>query len=163
VNDDQVKSLPIGRLMVWGLAIAFVLTILFQNLQPLVVLYFLGRFTIPLPLSVAIFGAFTSGAITALIFNLISAWLRRRRDRTIADLYEADLYDDDLEEDEPQAVKTESRPPKSNPLKSPPEFDDDDEDTYEYGLAPKKDRKRTRYEDEDDDREIIDVKYIDRN
>ncbi len=160
MNDDEVKSLPVGRLIVWGLAIAFALTILLQNLEPLVVLYFLGRRTIPIPLSFAILVAFVSGAIAALIFNFIAFWRRRRRDRTISELYEEEEII--KQKGNPQTPPKQA-PPKQSAKPKQQEFEDDDdydenpskyEDSYEYGKNP------TRYQDE---REVIDVKYIDRN
>jgi uncharacterized integral membrane protein len=132
------KQTPVISLIVWGVAIACMLIMLFQNLQPLVTVYFLGQFTIPIPLSLAVFGAFLIGGLSAFIINLISFWLSPKINS------EAEFEEEDYEE---------TPAPKSTPTqKSKPAVPKDD--TVRYGSNYDDD-----YEDEDD---VIDVKYLDR-
>jgi uncharacterized integral membrane protein len=131
------KQTPVIRLIFGGIAIACILILLFQNLQPLVTVYFLGQFTIPIPLSLAVFGAFLIGGLSAFIINLISFWLSPRIN------FEAEFEEEDYEE--PPAPKST---PKQKPAVPPKD------DTVKYGSNYDED-----YDDEDD---VIDVKYLDR-
>jgi uncharacterized integral membrane protein len=144
------QKTPVISLFLWGLAIAISLAIVFQNLQPLVVIYFLGKSTIPIPLSLAILAAFLIGGLCAFIINQISFWLSPRD--KFADRSQAELEDEfDDEFDEPEEYTKSSPPPKpKNSKPSPPQ-----DDTVRYGSS---------YEDEDfdDDDDVIDIKYVDR-
>jgi hypothetical protein len=135
--NKQTPVISLVSLIFGGVAIACILIILFQNLQPLVTVYFLGQFTIPIPLSLAVFGAFLIGGFSAFIINLISFWLSPRIDS------EAEFEEEDYEE--PPAPKSTQKqkpavPPKDDTVKYRSNYDED-------------------YDDEDD---VIDVKYLDR-
>lgn len=135
------RKTPLISLFFWGVAIAVSLALIFQNIQPLVTIYFLGKSTIPIPLSLTILVAFLIGGLGAFVINLISFWLNPK-DRFV-DRSEAD----EDESDEP--VYTKPSPPKyAKP--SPPK-----DDTVPYGA---------NYEDDDfdDDDDVIDIKYINR-
>lgn len=131
------KQTSVISLVFWGVAIACTLIIVFQNLQPLVTVYFLGQFTIPIPLSLAVLAAFLIGGLSAFMINLISFWLSPRINS------EAEFEEEDYEE--PPAPKST---PKQKPAVPPKE------DTVKYGSSYDDD-----YDDEDD---VIDVKYLDR-
>ncbi len=127
---NEVKR--VISLVIWGTAIACTLVILFQNLQPLVTIYFLGKFTIPIPLSLAILAAFIIGGLGAFVVNQISFWLS-----PIVD------FNDEFEDEE------ETPPPKaktSSPKPDPVDSRRYESDEYEY--------------DDDKDDDVIDVKYI---
>jgi uncharacterized integral membrane protein len=147
-NDpENFSQPPIARLILLAVVIACIAAILLQNLQPLVTVYFLGRATIPIPLSLAILAAFLSGAITAAIANSISSWLSRRN---YADS-ETNGKDNEPKETRRSQVKEEeikdstpyprSRSERTTKLQDDDDFDDDDDD---------------------DDRDEIFVKYIKR-
>ncbi|CAN1209499.1 hypothetical protein TUMEXPCC7403_04705 [Tumidithrix helvetica PCC 7403] len=130
-------SLPIGRLILLGCAIAFLAAIFIQNLQPLVSIFFLGQATMAIPLSLAMLVAFISGAIAAAAINWISDWLRRRAIAAVRDEYEEDDDED---------------------------YEEDDDETVEYGKTTKQ-RETTRRATNDslrydDGEQVIDVKYI---
>jgi uncharacterized integral membrane protein len=132
--NKQTPVIRLVSLIFGGIAIACTLILLFQNLQPLVTVYFLGQFTIPIPLSLSVLAAFLIGGLSAFIINLISFWLSPRIDA------EDEFEEEDYEE--PPA-------PKSSPKPSVPK-----DDTVRYGSSYDED-----YDDEDD---VIDVKYLDR-
>jgi uncharacterized integral membrane protein len=141
---------PVISLFFWGVAIAISLTFIFQNLQPLITLYFLGKSTIPIPLSLAILGAFAIGGIGAFFINLLSFWLSPRN--KFADRSQSEFEDEfDDEFDEPEEYTKSSPPPKQKNSKPSPPPDD----TVRYG---------PNYEDDDfdDDDDVIDIKYVDR-
>jgi hypothetical protein len=142
---------PSFRLVLGGLAIACGLIILFQNLQPLVTIAFLGRSTIPIPLSFAVLGAFVTGAIAAFIINLVVFWLNPRPVEDRDDFEDRENRDGDRTFN--KSNNKSDRSSKSADRKSPtkPDFEED-EDIYDGD----------REEDDDDYREVIDVKYTDR-
>jgi uncharacterized integral membrane protein len=141
-NDpENFSQPPIARLILVAVAIACIAAILLQNLQPLVTVYFLGRSTIPIPVSLAIFAAFLSGAITAAITNSIANWLSRRNDDKDTEPKEkrrSQLADDE----EVQDTIPYPRSPSDRTTKLQDDDDDDDDD--------------------DDERDEIFVKYIKR-
>lgn len=145
------KTSVVG-LFFWGLAIAISIAIVWQNLQPLVVVYFLGKSTIPIPLSLAILAAFAIGGIGAFFINLVSFLLSPNRelanqsDQEFDEQFEEDEYD---EFEDNTTKSNQSTQSKSYP-KSPPKKSDD---TVRYGA---------NYEDFDDDDDVIDVKYLNR-
>ncbi len=145
------QKTPVISLFFWGVAIAISLTIIFQNLQPLVTLYFLGKSTIPIPLSLAILAAFAIGGIGAFFINLISFWLSpsSKFQNKYQDEYQ-DEFDEDFEAEYEEPTKSKQN--KSKPsAKSQPK-----DDTVRYGTSSNYD------EDFDDDDDVIDVKYLDR-
>jgi uncharacterized integral membrane protein len=135
--NKQTSVISLVSLIFGGVAIACTLILLFQNLQPLVTVYFLGQFTIPIPLSLAVLAAFLIGGLSAFIINLISFWISPRINS------EAEFEEEDYEE--PPAPKST---PKQKPAVPPKD------DTVKYGSNYDED-----YDDEDD---VIDVKYLDR-
>jgi len=137
--SKQTPVISLVSLIFGGTAIACTLILLFQNLQPLVTVYFLGQFTIPIPLSLAVLAAFLIGGICAFIINLISFWLSPRID--------SEEEFEEIEED-----YEENPVPKSTPKQKP--------------SAPKDNTVRyvsnSGYDDDYDDDDVIDVKYLDR-
>jgi uncharacterized integral membrane protein len=122
-------------LVIWGVAIACTLVFVFQNLQPLVVIYFLGKFTIPIPLSLGVLAAFLIGGIGTFMINLVSFWLSDR------DEFEEDIEPEEAPKPQPQQPKQKSNSSyKSEPV----------------------DAKYNSDEYDDDDDDIIDIKYLDR-
>lgn len=143
-NEDR---LPIGRLVFLLSAIAFTLAILIQNFQPFVTVYFLGAFSIPIPLSVAILAAFAGGCLAALIFNQIAFWLDRRN----------------TDFDEPEASKKVADPIRDRDIPKPPKQSyTEDKDTYAYPSRQTRLQDEDEEDDDEDDDEddVIDVKYI---
>ncbi len=153
-NDPENFSqpLPIARLILVAVVIACIAAILLQNLQPLVSIYFLGRSTIPIPLSLAILAAFLSGAIAAAIANSIANWLSRRN----ADAVNSD---DSTTNDK----DTEPKEPRRSQVK---EEEVEDSYTTPYPRSPSDRRTKLQDDDDDDDddddRDEIFVKYIKR-
>jgi uncharacterized integral membrane protein len=148
-NDpENFSQPPIARLILLAVAIACIAAILLQNLQPLVTVYFLGRATIPIPLSLAILAAFLSGAISAAIANSISSWLSRRnadqadsetnKDTAPKETRRSQVKDEEIKDSTPYPRSQSDRTTK---LQDDDDFDDDDDD---------------------DDRDEIFVKYIKR-
>ncbi len=157
-NDPENSSqpIPIARLILVAVAIACIAAILFQNLQPLVSIYFLGRSTIPIPLSLAILAAFLSGAISAAIANSIANWLSRRNDDTDSDNNGTAHNKNAEPKDSKRSQVTEekkvedSTPYPRSPADRTTKLQDDDDDDYDDD------------DDDDDDRDEIFVKYIKR-
>jgi uncharacterized integral membrane protein len=152
------RPIPIVRLILVAAAIACIAAILLQNLQPLVTVYFLGRSTIPIPLSLAILAAFLSGAIAAAIANSIANWLSRRNDDTDPDRNSsgtANNKDAEPKDTRRSQVKEEKKVEDSttayprSPSDRTTKLQDDDDDDYDD-------------DDDDDDRDEIFVKYIKR-
>jgi uncharacterized integral membrane protein len=147
-NDpENFSQPPISRLILLAVAIACIAAILLQNLQPLVTVYFLGRSTIPIPLSLAILAAFLSGAISAAITNSISSWLSRRnnadsetnnKDTAPKETRRSQVKEEEVKDSTPYPRSPSDRTTK---LQDDDDFDDDDDD---------------------DDRDEIFVKYIKR-
>jgi uncharacterized integral membrane protein len=152
-NDpDNFSQPPIARLILLAVAIACIAAILLQNLQPLVTAYFLGRSTIPIPLSLAILGAFLSGVISAAIANSVANWLSRRNDYTETDSNSATNNNDVKPKEKRRSqvkdeeVEDSTSYPRSGSDRTTKLQDDDDFDD----------------DDDDDDRDEIFVKYIKR-
>jgi uncharacterized integral membrane protein len=136
-NDpENFSQPPIARLILLAVAITCIAAILLQNLQPLVTVYFLGRSTIPIPLSLAIFTAFLSGAISAAIANSISSWLSRRnadeadsetnnKDTAPKETRRSQVKDEEVKDSNPYSRSQSDRTTK---LQDDDDFDDDDRD-----------------------------------
>jgi uncharacterized membrane protein YciS (DUF1049 family) len=142
------QKTSVVSLFLWGVAIAISIAIVWQNLQPLVIVYFLGKSTIPLPLSLAILAAFAIGGMAAFLINLVAFWLNP--DRKISNQADQEQFEDEDDEFEDNPAK--SNQSKPYPQSPPPKSDD----TVRYGA---------NYEDEDfddDDDDVIDVKYLNR-
>lgn len=150
-EPENFSQLPIARLILLAVAIACIAAIILQNLQPLVSVFFLGRSTIPIPLSLAIFAAFLSGAISAAITNSISSWLSRHN-ADDADTINSEPNDKDAAPKETKRSQVKEEEMDSTPYPRSPSDrttklqDDDDFDD----------------DDDDDDRDEIFVKYIKR-
>ena len=69
-SDNQL----IIQLLILGLVITLIALLVVQNLQPLVEIFFLGQKTLPIPLSVAMLGAFVIGGAVAYVVNAIADW-----------------------------------------------------------------------------------------
>jgi uncharacterized integral membrane protein len=152
-NDpENFSQPPIARLILLAVAIACIAAILVQNLQPLVTVYFLGRSTIPIPLSLAILAAFLSGAISAAIANSISSWLSRSN----AD--QADTID--------SAPNNKDTAPKETRRSQVKEEKKVEDSTTAYPRSPSDRTTKLQDDDydddDDDDRDEIFVKYIKR-
>ncbi|AFY74058.1 hypothetical protein Syn7502_02034 [Synechococcus sp. PCC 7502] len=130
--NEQNRIFNLVNLVVWIIAIACTLILVFQNLQPLVTIYFLGKFTIPIPLSLAILAAFLIGGISAFIVNLIGFWLSPK--------------EEEIETDEEFPPEPLPNPQKPKPSAYKSNYVDSVYDKDQY----------------DDDDDVIDVKYIDR-
>ncbi len=149
------RPILIAPLILLIVAIACIAAILLQNLQPLVTVYFLGRATIPIPLSLTILAAFVSGAIFAAIANSITNWLSRQNDEP--------------EPDNKATSSNKDAEPKEK-RRSQVANDEEVEDTTPYPRSPSD--RTTKFQeddnddddddDDDDERDEIFVKYIKR-
>ncbi len=133
-NSDLTAISP-GKFLVMVAAIAAGGAIFVQNLQPVVVVAFLGQQTIPIPLGVAMLASFLSGGMVAFVANVVSFWLGDRAAFTPRD---PEPYAPSAPEFRRTRVQTE--------------------DTYAY--PGDRAREDAACDEEDEEERVIDVRYV---